>query len=581
MLHQYLVTDQIAAFSDLPEELPFIRDPDESWYLRQERDGVILGPYEKDGQPWSIDGVPTEFGMELLPPDFDRIESIAAQCMERVPPAAEGGIRNIVNGPITFTPDANPLIGPAYALENAWVLTGSSMGVMEGGGAGQFLARWMTDGEPPADALAVDSRRFGGYADRGYRVDKAVECFAAQFGIHYPYEERPAGRMARVTPIYQALSDNGAVFGAAYGWERPNWFAPPDSSQVSTLSFQRANWFDAVAEECRCVAERVGIADLSVFSKFRVSGKDAEVFMNGIAANTAPSNTGQIRLMHMLTPSGGVASELSVTRVDAESYWLTSAAATERHDEDLLRQRANGFSQLTIENVTEQYGVLGVMGPLADALLSRLSDADFSRDGFPWLSAKEILVADVPTLALRVSYVGESGWELHHKMSDQVRLFEALTKAGRKLDSGFYGAFAMNAMRLEKGYRAWGADYTTERTLLESGGQRFVRAHGREFVGREKMLQREQEQGRWFMQLLSLEETGTDPFYSHPVMQDGKAIGVVTSGAYGHRVSQPLALAWFREEITDAPLEIEILGKGIAAKVLEQVPYDPENLRMK
>ncbi|MEM7562567.1 MAG: FAD-dependent oxidoreductase, partial [Pseudomonadota bacterium] len=288
MLHQYIVSDRIDAFAGLGHELPMIRDPDESWYLRMERDGVIIGPYEKQGKPWSIDGVPPEFGMELLEPDIDAIADIAALAMDRVPAASDGGIKSIVNGPITFTPDANPLIGPAYDLRNAWLLTGSSMGVMEGGGAGKFLAEWMEAGEPPMDALAVDSRRFGGYADRSYRVDKAVECFAAQFGIHYPYEERPAGRKIKLTPGYEKFKSKGAVFGSVYGFERPNWFSSMSDVTESTLSFRRANWFNGVAGECENLHHNVAMADLSVFTKFRVFGADAQRFIHQLGANQSP-----------------------------------------------------------------------------------------------------------------------------------------------------------------------------------------------------------------------------------------------------------------------------------------------------
>ena len=248
MLHQYLVTDRVAPFAALDRELPFIRDPDESWYLRQERDGLICGPYERDGQPWAVDGVPPDFGMELLPPALDRIEEIVALAMARVPALAEAGIKTIVNGPITFTPDANPLIGPAFTgWTNAYLLTGSSMGVMEGGGAGKLLAEWIVGGEPPMDALAVDPRRFGAYADRAYRVAKCTECFGHQFGIHYPAEERPAGRPCLTTPIHDRLEALGASFGFVYGWERPNWFAATGESRDGELTFGRANWFDRVA----------------------------------------------------------------------------------------------------------------------------------------------------------------------------------------------------------------------------------------------------------------------------------------------------------------------------------------------
>ncbi|MCP4335879.1 MAG: FAD-dependent oxidoreductase [Gammaproteobacteria bacterium] len=342
MLHQYIVSNRIQAFAEFDSELPMIRDPDESWYLRMERDGVIIGPYEKQGKPWSIDGVPPDFGMELLEPDIDAIADIAGQAMERVPAAADGGIKSIVNGPITFTPDANPLIGPAFNLRNAWLLTGSSMGVMEGGGAGKFLAEWMDGGEPPMDALAVDARRFGGYADRDFRVAKAVECFAAQFGIHYPYEERPAARNKKLTPAYQALKRSGAVFGSAYGFERANWYSPDPAIDASTLSFRRANWFEAVAAECLNLQQNVGLADLSVFSKFRVSGKEAFRFIDQLGANAAP-RVARIGLIHALMPGGGVVSEFSVTRLAEQEFYLVSAAAAGRHDEDLLRMRARAY----------------------------------------------------------------------------------------------------------------------------------------------------------------------------------------------------------------------------------------------
>ena len=581
MLHQYIVTDRISAFAELDHELPFIRDPDESWYLRQERDGVILGPYEKNGQPWAIDGVPPEFGMELLPPELDRVADIAAACMARVPAAGEGGIKNVVNGPITFTPDANPLIGPAFDLPNAWVLTGSSMGVMEGGGAGQFLARWMIDGEPPADALAVDSRRFGGYADRDFRVAKAVECFAAQFGIHYPYEERPAGRNKRFTPIHGLLERRGAVFGSVYGWERPNWFAGEGQRRESELSFERCNWFDPVASECHAASERVALADLSVFSKFMVSGADAGRFMAGLGCNRAPGTVGKVALNHVLTPGGGVASEFSVTRLDENRFYLVSAAAAERHDQDLLRNRAQSYTDLAIENVTGSMGVLGVMGPLSDRLLAGLGSARFDQRDFPWLSARQISVAGVDLIAMRVSYIGERGWELHHPVQEQTKLFNALWEHGQALDIGLYGAFAMNAMRLEKGYRAWGTEYTTERTLPETGGGQFMVSEGRDFIGREATIERWKREDHWSMHLLELEDKGLDPFYSHTVYIGDRPVGIVTSGGYGHRVGKPLALAYFQLPVDGNECVVDILGKRVSARIMPKPPYDPGNARLR
>ena len=706
MLHQYLVTAGVPEIAERAAagepELPIIRDPEESWYLRQERDGFILGPYEADGRPWGVDGVPSGFGMELLPPELDRIEPIAALAMERVPALARAGVKTVVHGPITFTPDANPLIGPAFGLDNAWLLTGSSMGVMEGGGAGRFLADWMVDGAPPMDALAVDPRRFGAYAaDRDYRVAKAVECFGLQFGMHYPFEERPAGRPRRTTPIYPIQAAQGAVFGCAYGWERPNWFAhgpgpagngpreaPPlgrpesaengsretpstfgrpepengpraapstfgrsepakDGPHDAPPTFGRPAWRATVAAECRAVRDRAGLVDLSAFSKFEVTGADAPAFMERLGANRPPRAVGRIGITHALTGAGGIASELTVTRLAADRYYLTSAAAAERHDEDLLRRHAASFADVRVANRTEHLGILGLMGPEARTVLGALTDTDLGHEAFPWLSARTLRVGTVEAgtaragavevRALRVSYAGECGWELHVAMADLPALHEALRKAGAAVGLRPFGAYALNSLRLEKGYRAWGADLTTERTPLEAGLDHLVRTEGREFPGREALLSHAASPSAWRMVLLSVEPDGdADPFYTHTVWRDGRAIGIVTSAAPGHRTGTVLALAYLRPEAEsrehglparndsrdgppdaygrggaseqeaesrergrpvrmddrgdvpvsgeyggDGALEISILGRRHSARVLTEPPYDPADTRLR
>ena len=637
MLHQYLVTagvPEIAGRTAAGEpELPIIRDPEESWYLRQERDGFILGPYEADGRPWGVDGVPPEFGMELLPPELDRIEPIAALAMERVPALARAGVRTVVHGPITFTPDANPLVGPAFGLDNAWLLTGSSMGVMEGGGAGRFLADWMVDGAPPMDALAVDPRRFGAWAaERDYRVAKAVECFGLQFGVHYPFEERPAGRPRRTTPIHPVQAAQGAVFGCVYGWERPNWFARDLESEPAgndprdtPLTFGRPAWRETVAAECRAVRDRAGLVDLSAFSKFEIAGADAPAFMERLGANRPPRAIGRIGLIHALTGAGGVASELTVTRLAADRYYLTSAAAAERHDEDLLRRHAAPFADVHVVNRTGHLGILGLMGPEAPTVLGALTDADLDGEAFPWFSARTLRIGTaeagtaragttVEARALRVSYAGECGWELHVAMADLPALHEALAKAGAAVGLRPFGAYALNSLRLEKGYRAWGADLTTERTPLEAGLDHLVRTEGREFPGREALLARAASSSAWRMALLSVEPDGDadpDPFHTHTVWRDGRAVGIVTSAAPGHRTGATLAFAWLRPEADsrerrvpggqgrparmdghgDVPvpgengrggaLEISILGRRHSARVLAEPPYDPMNTRLR
>ena len=576
VLHQYLVTDTVPAIAERQKagapELPIIRDPEESWYCRQERDGFILGPYEKQAQVWSPDGVPPDFGAELMAPDLDRVEHIIKWAMARVPALATAGIKTVVNGPITFTPDANPLIGPAHGAPNAWLLTGSSMGILEGGGAGKFLAHWMTHCAPPMDALAVDSRRFGPWADRSYRVDKAIECFGLQFGVHYPFEERPAARNIRTSALHDVMLERGAVMGAAHGAERPNWFSATPHGETRD-SFRRTNWFDAVAREVEAVTTRVAIADLSVFSKFDVTGPDALRFLAALGSNVPP-RPGRIGLTHALTPAGGVASEFTVSVLAPDHAYLNSAAAAEEMDLDLLTARAEGFD-VTIANRTNALAVLGLMGPRSADVLATLAGLD----GMAWLNAREIKVAGIPARVLRVSYVGEKGYELHVDRAHAARLFHALEDAGRPFGIGHYGAYAANSMRLEKGYRGWGMDLTTERSPLETGLSYLVKYEGRSFIGREAMLKR---QPGWDMVLLEIDTDGAvEPFYSHTLFAAGRPVGVVTSGAFGHRVRKSLALAFLRERDMREGLAVKLLGVERPARILAQPPYDPQNLKLK
>jgi dimethylglycine dehydrogenase len=578
VLHQYLVTDTVPEVAEriaqgLPE-LPMIRDPEESWYVRQERDGLILGPYEKEAQVWSVDGCPPDFGADLMPPDLDQVEHIIEAALARIPALENGGVKTVINGPITFTPDASPLIGPAHGLPDAWLLTGSSMGVMEGGGAGWFLAHWMTHGAPPLDALAVDSRRFGSWADRGYRVAKAVECFGLQFGVHYPNEERPAGRGLRLSALHDLMLERGAVMGAAHGWERPNWFCGRGET-TADATFRRANWFEPVALEVDAVTNRVALADLSVFSKFEVSGPDTHAFLNVLGANHAPK-IGRIGLTHALTPAGGVAAEFSVAMLTQDHAYLTSAAAAEEMNLDLLHARSDGFDVM-IEKCTEKLAVIGLMGPRSRDVLGKLTHADLTV-GFPWLSVQSIEVDGIETRAMRISYLGELGWELHIPADKAVTVFQALEEAGAAHGIATYGAYAANSMRLEKGYRGWGADLTTERSPLEAGLAFLVKAEGRGFVGRDAMLGREDP---WDMVLLEVETTDVDPFYAHTVFQCGRPVGIVTSGAYGHRTGRALALAYLRDPTARTNLQVRILGENRDAKILERPPFDPTNSRLK
>ena len=589
VLHQYLVTDTVPVVAERIKagalELPIIRDPEESWYVRQERDGLILGPYEKDAKTWSVDGVPPDFGADLMPPDLDAVEHIIEAAMARIPALGDGGVKTVINGPITFTPDANPLIGPAHGIENGWLLTGSSMGIMEGGGAGKFLAHWMTRGAPPMDALAIDSRRFGAWADRTYREAKAIESFGLQFGVHYPYEERSAGRNLRQSSLHDRMVKRGAVMGFAHGWERPNWFKT-DSDGNAIDSFKRNAWFDAVAREVDITTTISGLADLSVFSCFEITGKDTDVFLQTLGTNSAPK-VGRIGLMHTASAHGTVASEFTVAQLKDNYAMLTSAAAAEEIDADVLMDHAKGFD-VSVINATETIGAIGIMGPCSRQILQSLLPLDLT-SSLPWLNCAETIIEGINVKVLRVSYVGELGYELHANMDDLPIIFDALDAAGKPYDIGYYGAYAANSMRLEKAYRAWGSDLTTERDLIETGLSAFCKTNGRDFSGVSALQDRLNKNERWQMVMLSIDSDHQDPFYAHSLYVGDDAVGVVTSGGYGHRTGLVLALAYLRDpdKALDAergegnPLEIRILNQRYPVKILNEVPFDSTNERMK
>ncbi|HSM41045.1 MAG TPA: FAD-dependent oxidoreductase, partial [Afifellaceae bacterium] len=406
MQHQYLVTGEIPDLVARDDEIPMIRDPDTSYYLRQERKGVIIGPYEHDGVPWALDGVPADFGQELLAPDLDRIADHVADAMERVPMAAEAGIKTIINGPISYTPDGLPLVGPVAGIDNCLLNCGSSFGITQGGGSGLFGAEWILDGHTSLDMWELDPRRFGDWASYEWVQARCKDLYDHEYAHTYPNEwaGREAGRPLRRTPASDRHAAAGVVFSTTFGWERPAFFAKAGAERKDHFTYRRADWQASVAEECRAVRERVGLLDLSGFAKYDVTGPGAEAMLDGIGANAMPRRDGGIVLTHALTPSGGILSELTATRLGDGRFYLVSAAAAELHDLDILRAALPADGSAAIENITPGWGTFVLAGPEARNLLGRLTDADLSSVAFPWLSGREIEVAGVPVRALRVNY---------------------------------------------------------------------------------------------------------------------------------------------------------------------------------
>jgi len=582
MLHQYLVTENIPEVAALERELPVTRDPRASCYYRQEQKGLIIGPYETSGaQTWALDGVDWSFDMELLPPDLDRLQPNLESAMERIPVFAEAGIKRVVNGPITHTPDGNFLLGPAPGLRNFWMCCGASIGITQGPGCGKYLAQWMVHGQCDVNEREFDPRRFGPYAPGDYAVAKAIDEYQHMYATHFPGEHRDPGRPVKTTPIYGKLKDQGAIFADVYGWERAKWFSPDRAPEQ--YSFRRSNWFGPVGEECRAVRERVGLLDLSTFAKYEVTGKDAQGFLDRLLANRMPRRDGGIVLAHALTEAGRIKSEMTVTRLGAERFYLLSGAVAELHDLDVLNDAKRPGEDVAIRNVTLDIGVLVLSGPRARDVLGQLTDADLGNDAFPWLTGKEITVAGVPLRALRVSYVGELGWELHLPMAEMETIYDAVMDAGKAHGIANFGTYAMNSLRMEKGYKGWGAELTNEITMIEADMERFVAFDKEDFVGRAALLKRREEGVDMKLVLLAVDSDDTDPLGNEPVSANGTAVGITTSGGYGHAVGQTLAFAYVAPEhaAPDSALEVAMLGKTRAARVLARPPYDPKNARLK
>lgn len=576
LLHQYIVTEDHPEISACAaDSIPLVRHHDFQWYTRRERDGLILGAYEENPQTWSIDGVPKNFGMELMDPELERVAHLMADAMERIPVLNEVGIKTTIHGPVSYSADGQPLIGPAPELRNAWLACGSGFGIGEGAGAGKLLAEWIVEGQPPMHMGVFDPRRFGGYTDRDYRVAKAIEVFACQFATHYVLEERPAGRPRKTTPIYDRLQRAGARFGCVYGWERANWFASGD--EAHTLSFHRTEWFDAVAREVSALSGHAGVIDLSGFSKLMVRGTDAAGFLDRLCANRPPSRTGEIRLCHGLNHRGTVECEFTITLVGENEYYLVYAAAAEQHHIDWLQQQLSPGLDVSLENLTESRAVLGLAGPASRDILTQLTDADLGNAAFPWLSARKIDVAGHPVLAMRVSYSGELGWELHHDMDDQPAIYDALKSVtAAPADFGFY---AMNSMRMEKAYVAWGSELTVENTAWELGLDRFVVLEGRDFIGRDALLVQREAGVTRRLCYAEVDTVDSDIIGGESAFRDGNRVGVAISGAYGHRVGKSLAFLLLPNESNqqETVFSVEVLGQMCAARPLPLPAWDAQN----
>ena len=612
--HQYIVTEPHPAIQErrrqgLPE-MGVLRESDSAWYMREEAGGLILGPYEVGAPVCYVDGPSAESEYELFQEDLDRLMPHIEAAIARVPAFGEVGIKKVYNGAIAYTPDGNPIVGPAPGLKNFWLNEGHSFGITAAGGAGWQLAEWIVDGEPTVDLMGVDPRRFGPYATEGYLIAKNEEAYANVFTMHYPDEERAAARPLKSTPIYDRLKKLGGVFGSVYGWERANWYAPEgyevpkdqlgvgadvitshnhappldDGRIVEKWSFRRSNYFEHVGNEVRNVHENVGVLDMSPFAKMEVSGPSARVWLDSILANAIPKKRGRIALCHVLTPAGGVRAEFTVYEWAPNRFYLVSAGGLEAHDHDLLQRLAPTDGSVHLQPITQNYGVLVLAGPKSRDVLKKLTRTSLENKDFPWLTAKQISVGIATAHALRVNFVGELGWELHHPIEMQAYIFDRLMEAGAEFGIKPFGIRAMSAMAVEKSYRNMGRELSIEYNAYESALDRFIRPE-KAFIGRDAMLAYKEKGLRWnFVSLVVEGNTDVDARGSEAIYdKTGELVGRATSGGYGWRVGKSLALAMVKpgQSEVGTRLKIKILGRLYDATVVPESAYDPENTRLR
>ncbi|SEO27278.1 dimethylglycine dehydrogenase [Salinihabitans flavidus] len=581
--HQYFVTDTIEGVAAMDRRLPSVSDRDGEYYLRQEGQGLLVGAYERDMRLWAEEGTPLDFAHDLFPDDLERIEANMMNAIERVPAVGRAGIKRVINGPMIWSPDANVLFGPVPELDNYFCCNGIIPGFSQSGGMGLMAAQWIVEGETEYDMFAWDLARFDDWVTPAFTRARVKDQYANRFAIHFPGEERSAGRPARTRPIYETQRRMGAVFGLNAGWEHPLWFADEPGAQ-DTNGFTRQNWWAPVGDECRMLRERAGIIDISNFAKYRVRGPGAEDWLNAVFANTMPRAVGRSCLTPLIGKRGGIAGDFTVTRLAEDEFRVIGSGMAERYHKRFFRQVPLPGGT-TFESLSASLCGFNVAGPRSREMLQGLTGASLATADFPFMRSARITVAGVDCLALRVSFTGDLGWELHCAAADQARLYAALIAAGQAVGAGPVGSRALMSLRIEKGYGSWGREYSPEYWPQEVGLDRLCKMD-KDFLNRGAVAQTLANPPRERLVLLHLDEEDTrasnaDATGGEPVFKGGRGIGRVTSGAYGYGVGMSLALGFVTDAAPGDRVEVMVLGRPHGATILHAPPFDPEGTRLR
>ena len=580
MEHQYLITDDMPFLAGKKEQLHCI-DFEGEIYLRQERGGMLIGTYEKAGVPWSPKETPWDFGQNLLPNDLDRIAPSLEVGFQHFPQLGEAGIKKIVNGPFTFAPDGNPLIGPVRGLSNFWVACGVMAGFSQGGGVGLALSQWMVNGDPGADIWGMDVARYGDWATLAYTNAKVRENYSRRFSIRFPNEELPAARPLRTTPVYERLQAEHAVFGDYCGLEHPLWFAPSAAEAFDEVSFRRSNAHAHVGEECRAVRERAGLLEISNYGKFEITGKGAADWLSRVMTNKVPA-IGRMALTPMLNERGKLIGDFTMCRLAEEHFFLIGTWAAETWYRRWFERHAPPAG-VTVRPCAMEYVGLAIAGPAARAILQPLMSEDLSTPAFPFMSFRKVDVGMVPVLMGRVSFTGELGYEMWVSVEYQRSLHALLTEAGRAHGMKPFGGRALNSLRLEKGFGNWAREFRPIYGPYEAGLGRFVNMDKGDFVGREAALAEKASGGALRLLSFEVDAADADAIGDEPIWHDGTVVGWVTSGGYGHTVGKSLALGYVPAELAQSTgqFEIEIIGERRAARRLDGAAVDAQGTRMR
>ena len=581
MEHQYLVTDEIDQIINRKNELPHVMDPTGESYLRQEGNGLVIGFYEQACVPWAVEGTNWDFGHELLTDDLDRIGDSLSIAYHRFPVLETAGLKRVINGPFTFAPDGNPLVGPVPGLTNFWSACAVMAGFSQGGGVGLSLAQWMVEGQPSCDVFAMDVARFGDYCTKDYTRIKVTENYQRRFAVSYPNEELPAGRPLYTTPAYDIWKNQNAVFGQGYGLEHVNYFAPLGEEPFETPSFRRSNAFDVVAQECKAVREAVGINEIHNFSKFKISGDNAHNWLDKIMAGRIP-RPGRIALAPMLNEKGLLMGDFTIMNLDNNLYQLTASYSAQAFHQRWFEQHWQ--SGVEIENVSLEKIGFQIAGPKSRDLLSSITQADVSNENFKFLDVKTIQIENLQALVARVSYTGDLGYEIYVNANEQAALYEILSTAGKNFGLRPFGMRAMMSLRLEKSFGSWMNEFKPDYTAAETGLDRFIDFNKTvEFIGKQAAIAEKTNPPLRGLCTFIVDAKDADVCGYEPVWDDGEVIGFVTSGGYAHASRKSVAFALIpRELINDnAEFEIEILGEMRKARIFTDTLFDPTNQRMR